>query len=129
MSKKDKSILGSIFKGTVDLTASTLKFAYDVTEEIAKAELIRAKLYNDTAEFFNKCDLFICPTVMVPPFDVEIRYLDEVEGVKFDDYITWLYYTHSLTLTSSPKYFFEKCSITPFKSEKLTFLSTYKPSI
>ena len=71
-------------------------------EEIAKAELIRAKLYNDTAEFFNKYDLFICPTVMVPPFDVEIRYLDEVEGVKFDDYITWLYYTHSLTLTSSP---------------------------
>jgi amidase len=71
-------------------------------EEIANAELIRAKLFNDTAEFFNKYDMFVCPTVMVPPFDVEIRYLDEVEGVKFDDYITWLYYTHSITLTSSP---------------------------
>ena len=71
-------------------------------EEIAKAELLRAKLFNNTAEFFNKYDLLVCPTVMVPPFDVEIRYLDEVEGVKFDDYITWLYYTHSITLTSSP---------------------------
>ena len=71
-------------------------------DDIAKAELLRAKLFNNTAEFFNKYDLLVCPTVMVPPFDVEIRYLDEVEGVKFDDYITWLYYTHSITLTSSP---------------------------
>ena len=26
----------------------------------------------------------------------------KVEGVKMDDYINWLYYTHSITLTSSP---------------------------
>ena len=35
MAKKD-SLLGSIIKGTVDLTASTIKTAYDAAEEIAK---------------------------------------------------------------------------------------------
>ena len=70
--------------------------------EVAEAELLRAKLFNNTAEFFNKYDLLVCPTVMVPPFDVEIRYMEEVEGVKMADYINWLYYTHSITLTSSP---------------------------
>ena len=43
------------------------------TKEKAEAELLRAKLFNNTAEFFNKYDLLVCPTVMVPPFDVEIR--------------------------------------------------------
>ena len=52
MSKKDKSILGSIFKGTVDLTASTLKFAYDVTEEIAKTGYKAAT--SDTAKKIYK---------------------------------------------------------------------------
>ena len=35
MAKKD-SLLGSIIKGTVDLTATTIKTAYDAAEEIAK---------------------------------------------------------------------------------------------
>ena len=37
MSKKDSSILGSILKGAVDLTAGTIKFAYDVVEEVTVA--------------------------------------------------------------------------------------------
>ena len=44
----------------------------------------------DTAEFFNKYDMFICPTVMVPPFDVDIRYPDEVEGISMETYIEWM---------------------------------------
>lgn len=52
MSKKDKSILGSIFKGAVDLTASTLKFAYDATEEIAKTGYKAAT--SDTAKKIYK---------------------------------------------------------------------------
>ena len=36
MAKKD-SLLGSIIKGAVDITANTIKTAYDVAEEIAKA--------------------------------------------------------------------------------------------
>ena len=37
MAKNDNSFLGSIFKGAIDLTAGTIKFAYDAAEEITKA--------------------------------------------------------------------------------------------
>ena len=36
MAKKDNSLLGDIFKGAVDLTASILKHGYDAAEEIVK---------------------------------------------------------------------------------------------
>ena len=36
MAKKDKSLLGSIFKGTVDISAQILKTSYDVAEEVVK---------------------------------------------------------------------------------------------
>ena len=37
MGKKDNSLLGSIFKGAVDLTAGVLKHGYDAAEEVVKA--------------------------------------------------------------------------------------------
>ena len=37
MGKKDNSLLGSIFKGAVDLTAGILKHGYDAAEEVVKA--------------------------------------------------------------------------------------------
>jgi amidase len=52
--------------------------------------------------FFTTHDLLLCPTVMSPPFDVDIRYLEEVEGVKFDNYVDWLMHTFVLTLTGCP---------------------------
>ena len=39
---------------------------------------------------------------MVQPFDVEIRYLTEVAGVTFDNYVDWLMHTYLITLTACP---------------------------
>lgn len=39
---------------------------------------------------------------MVPPFDHNIRYLEEVGGRKFDNYVAWLAMTYLLTITSCP---------------------------
>ena len=47
-------------------------------------------------------DLLVCPTVSVPPFDVDIRYLTEVDGVQMDNYVDWLLLTFALTLTACP---------------------------
>ena len=58
MAKKD-SLLGSIIKGTVDITANTIKTTYDVAEEIAKVGFKAAtskdakKLYKKTGELFK----------------------------------------------------------------------------
>ncbi len=44
----------------------------------------------------------VCPTSAVPPFDVEKRYVTEINGVELDNYVTWLLITFAITLTACP---------------------------
>ena len=70
--------------------------------QIGEAEIARGGIINRTAQFFETYDVMVCPTVLAPPFDVDIRYLTEVEGTKLDTYIGWLLLTFALTLTGCP---------------------------
>ena len=72
------------------------------TREVVNAQLARTALYSRVNGFFQDYDLLVTPTVMVPPFDVEIRYLTEVAGVTFDNYVDWLMHTYLITLTACP---------------------------
>ena len=72
------------------------------SQEIGKAQVARSKLYHRMSQFFQDYDLLICPTVITPPFDVNIRYIEELEGHKFDNYIDWLGMTFVLSLTGCP---------------------------
>ena len=38
----------------------------------------------------------------MPPFDVDTRYVEEVDGTIFDSYIDWIAITFAVTLTSCP---------------------------
>ena len=40
--------------------------------------------------------------VLVPPYDGALRYITEVEGTSFDNYVTWLALSFAITLTSCP---------------------------
>jgi amidase len=71
-------------------------------DEIARAERMRGAYYHRTIAFFQDYDLLLCPTVVAPPFDVNIRYLTEIDGVAFDSYISWLVLTFAITLTACP---------------------------
>ena len=71
-------------------------------EELSQARHSRAMLYRRVVEFFDTFDLLLCPAAIVPPFEVDRRYVDEVNGVKFDNYVHWLAPTFAITLTSCP---------------------------
>jgi amidase len=71
-------------------------------KEIGWAAREQGALYARVAEFFGTYDLLLTPTVMVPPFNHEIRSLSEVNGVKFDNYVAWLAQTYLLTITNCP---------------------------
>lgn len=71
-------------------------------DEIGRAHREQGALYQRVVSFFSDYDLLLCPTVMVPPFDHTIRYLEEVNGEKFDNYVAWLAMTYLLTITSCP---------------------------
>ncbi len=70
--------------------------------EIADAESVRVRLIHDMANFFNDFDLLLTPTTIVPPFNAEVRYIEEVNGHKFDNYVHWLAITFVVTLTACP---------------------------
>ena len=70
--------------------------------EINNAELARGALYNRTTAFFETYDLLVSPAVLVPPFDINERYVGEAGGRTFDNYVSWLMMSFALTLTACP---------------------------
>lgn len=69
---------------------------------LAQAKRRRVEIYQNLMDFFETHDLLVTPTVMVAPFDVNIRYLTEVAGTQFDNYVDWLMHTYVITLTACP---------------------------
>lgn len=70
--------------------------------DVERAQASRGALFHRVTDFFTRYDLLVCPTVSVPPFDVNIRYLTEVDGAQMDNYVDWLLLTFALTLTACP---------------------------
>jgi amidase len=70
--------------------------------DLGRAEAARAALVYRTAAFFRHYDVLVTPAVIVPPFDIEQRYLTEVAGHAFRDYVGWLVASFAITLTTCP---------------------------
>lgn len=71
-------------------------------EDVAAAERGRGRLHGRVAAFFKDYDLLVTPAAVVAPFDVGIRALDEIEGVKLENYYEWYAIAYAITLTSLP---------------------------
>jgi amidase len=71
-------------------------------EDVAAAEVARAEVYQKFCDLFRLYNVLLCPAVVTKPFDVDIRYLQELEGEKFETYISWLIMTFAITVTSCP---------------------------
>ena len=69
---------------------------------IGRAMRERSALYARVAAFFAEYDLLISPAVIAPPFDIEQRYVTEVAGHRFDNYVDWLGMSYAVTLTGCP---------------------------
>lgn len=89
--KLKPEVIWNIEKG-VDMPLGTL----------AAAKRRRVEMYQNMLDFFETHDLLVTPTVMAAPFDVNIRYLEEVAGTRFDNYVDWLMHTYVITLTTCP---------------------------
>ena len=71
-------------------------------DDIGRAERARAALFHRATAFFDDYDLLVSPAVLVPPYDGAMRYVTEVEGTAFDNYVTWLALSFAITLTTCP---------------------------
>lgn len=70
--------------------------------EIGRAQVARGQLCARVSRWFEDFDLLACPVAIVPPFDVDIRYVERVGDHAFDNYVDWLYIVAAITLTGRP---------------------------
>jgi len=71
-------------------------------DDIARAEQTQSKIFRSLIRLFESYDLLVCPCAIVPPFDVDIRYIESIDDHKFSTYYEWIAITFALTLTSCP---------------------------
>ena len=71
-------------------------------DEIGWAERERSLIQARVAAFFREHDLLLCPAAIVPPFPVELRYLETLGEHRFPTYIDWVAVAYAITLSGSP---------------------------
>lgn len=72
------------------------------SEQVAEAKRGHQQYVNRVLDFLRRFDLLCCPCAMVAPFDVDIRWIQEVEGTKFDNYVDWMMMAYVFSLVNVP---------------------------
>lgn len=71
-------------------------------EQIGRASLGRGALYQRMLDFFERYDLLLCPATAMAPYPWKQRYVTEVDGVAFENYIAPARVCYAITLTACP---------------------------
>lgn len=69
--------------------------------ELSTIESKRTRLYHRVREFMERYEFLILPVSQVPPFDVTVPYVSEINGQQLDTYIDWMkscYYISAIGL-------------------------------
>ncbi|MBY6115270.1 amidase [Mameliella alba] len=71
-------------------------------DQIAEANLTRARLYETMRRYLERYDVLACPVTGIGPLPVEIEYPTEVAGQPCEDYLDWLRFAFLATLCGLP---------------------------
>lgn len=70
--------------------------------ELSRVEMRRTQLYHRIREFMQTFEYIIFPVSQVPPFDIQQRYIEEINGEKMETYIDWMKSCYYITVTGLP---------------------------
>jgi amidase len=68
-------------------------------DELERAENTRVSLTQRYLAFFEKYDLLLTPATVVAPYPIENRFVAEVNGHKFANYVEWLAIAFAITVS------------------------------
>jgi amidase len=69
---------------------------------LARAEKLRTALFLRMHHFMERFDFIVAPVNQVAPFDIDKPYIDEIAGVKMDNYIDWMRSCYLISATTHP---------------------------
>ena len=70
--------------------------------QVGAAESKRTQLFHRMREFMDDYDFLVAPVAQVLPFDVNVPYVTEINGIKMESYIDWMRSCYYITVTGSP---------------------------
>jgi amidase len=70
--------------------------------DFAKAEQIRAQVFDRFRKLFERYDILLTPAAPVKPYPIEMNFPNELNGQKFENYIDWIAPAFLITLVSLP---------------------------
>jgi len=71
-------------------------------EDIARAVRLRGRVYENARQFFERYDVLCAPVTQVPPFDVDVEWVKEIDGAPMSTYIEWMRSCSRVTVTGLP---------------------------
>ena len=70
--------------------------------DLARAEQLHTVLFHRVRQFFDHYDVLLLPVSQVLPFDVELEYPTEINGVPMTDYLDWMRSAYLVSATGCP---------------------------
>ena len=70
--------------------------------ELAHAERLRTRLWEQLMVFFDKYEFLALPVTSVPPFSIEEEYVTEINGVQLETYLDWMWPCYTISATGLP---------------------------
>ena len=69
---------------------------------LSRVELKRSALYQRVRDFLDRYEFFVLPVNQVLPFDVTQHYPTEINGVRMDNYLSWMKSAYYISTTGNP---------------------------
>jgi amidase len=70
--------------------------------DLARAEQLHTALFQRVRQFFTRFDIVLLPVSQVLPFDVDLEYPAEINGVPMTDYLDWMASAYLISATGCP---------------------------
>jgi amidase len=71
-------------------------------QEIVQSDITRGRIYQRMLGFFQHHDFLLLPSTQVPPFDIELDWVHEIDGQQMETYIDWMAACCIITVTGCP---------------------------
>ncbi|SDS70353.1 amidase [Brevibacterium siliguriense] len=80
-----------------------IRMGLDLTgAEVASAETARARLHGEIDRYFADHDVLVLTTCQVLPFDADMEYPTQINGVQLDNYLDWMRALCLISATGCP---------------------------
>jgi amidase len=70
--------------------------------DLSRATILWAGLADRISTFFTEFDVLACPVSQVPPFDVDLDWVHEIDGVPQETYLDWMRSAYLISVTGLP---------------------------